>query len=862
MASRQMRKFPLGQDRYARQYWVLPSLGGILVEGVETSLDVNFQLDLPKEEEGAFSITEGSSSLTFKEELRQTVAKQQSMEMGTCRDQEGVAMSKVLASENMEVGNVGKNGRESLPVNEDPSASAADGKLLTDISMDVDVSQCRGSECGQEAVGSSGKIQEVDVVGDATTDKPEVNNSENEAQLAAEQATKRTTQTAMGTDTGVRSDIILDSSQDGGIQQCEAPPTEYGGNAHPSSAAGVIVDSQSGKPSAEHMSSVTSMSGTVINNVDVNQASKESTTVQQISQVVAPRSSDGTLPTSVGSRLSQTPPTVDQRLYRADKEEQMSSQDSSVVVQTTPSVTAPTPQGAVSVTTPINQVPDQQQQQQQQQVIVGAPPTATPTQQYVYVTPDGQVVGVVPNQQVAAGGVATGVNPSPTVAVPATIAAVPAETQNVAYALIGYSLVPVLTGGGGGASAIVGGQQQIMAVNPASAQQPQQQQQQYVIAQTDQQGNVQYYALPGSAVGGGASGGVGVWPGQQQQQQQQQQQPQYAIMVDANGQQQLVQVMGQSQGDAGQQQMIVMQSSSQPQVVPGVGGGAGQILVAPGAAGVAGAGQVVLTAATTQQQQGNQVIVAGGGAGQQYIMAAGIGQNQIVMALQQKVAQEHMAAKSAAIAVDPQQQQQATPIGGGAASSSAVSDAMAGYEVIRGRQVVFIPEKSSYGVLSSDGAKLVISNSKEEAIATLQAANSMVIGGGAGGVVVAPTNQTMPAQHSASPVVAGSASHSSSPVRSTPVRGAMPTSSRATPTSALATPTHHTPVIKKEPISPDQEVHRQFTMSSSAGITPQQASGKATPTTIGQVTENMETSDTSRDQGEQKVRKLLLLFYY
>ena len=37
-SSRLMRKFPLGQDRFARQYWALPNLGSIIVEGVETSL--------------------------------------------------------------------------------------------------------------------------------------------------------------------------------------------------------------------------------------------------------------------------------------------------------------------------------------------------------------------------------------------------------------------------------------------------------------------------------------------------------------------------------------------------------------------------------------------------------------------------------------------------------------------------------------------------------------------------------------------------------------------------------------------------------------------------------------------------------
>jgi hypothetical protein len=35
--TRLMRKFPMGQDRYTRQYWNLPEMGGVLVEGVETS---------------------------------------------------------------------------------------------------------------------------------------------------------------------------------------------------------------------------------------------------------------------------------------------------------------------------------------------------------------------------------------------------------------------------------------------------------------------------------------------------------------------------------------------------------------------------------------------------------------------------------------------------------------------------------------------------------------------------------------------------------------------------------------------------------------------------------------------------------
>ena len=32
-----MRKFPLGQDRFTRQYWNMPSVGGLMIEGVETA---------------------------------------------------------------------------------------------------------------------------------------------------------------------------------------------------------------------------------------------------------------------------------------------------------------------------------------------------------------------------------------------------------------------------------------------------------------------------------------------------------------------------------------------------------------------------------------------------------------------------------------------------------------------------------------------------------------------------------------------------------------------------------------------------------------------------------------------------------
>ena len=64
-SSRLMRKFPLGQDRFARQYWALPNMGGIVVEGVETSLYGDTQTDGVKglEELGKRDVQEESSGL-------------------------------------------------------------------------------------------------------------------------------------------------------------------------------------------------------------------------------------------------------------------------------------------------------------------------------------------------------------------------------------------------------------------------------------------------------------------------------------------------------------------------------------------------------------------------------------------------------------------------------------------------------------------------------------------------------------------------------------------------------------------------------------------------------------------------------
>ena len=77
-----MRKFPLGQDRYARQYWMLPDLGGIVVEGVETSLDSNNhsnerrKTEITVSEDGLNGCGEGAQL--------SIVGTSSKMEMGSC----------------------------------------------------------------------------------------------------------------------------------------------------------------------------------------------------------------------------------------------------------------------------------------------------------------------------------------------------------------------------------------------------------------------------------------------------------------------------------------------------------------------------------------------------------------------------------------------------------------------------------------------------------------------------------------------------------------------------------------------------------------------------------------------------------
>lgn len=468
-------------------------------------------------------------------------------------------------------------------------------------------------------------------------------------------------------------------------------------------------------------------------------------------------------------------------------------------------------QAIMAVSSEATQLPDQQQQQ----VIVAAGATSAP--QYVYVTADGQVLGAAP-PQVAQQVVNTGGTGS--------------EAQGIAYALVGNSLVPVMTGGGGGG----GGTGGLVAVNPGSAAQ---QSVQYVVAQADQQGGVQYLALPGGSIGGGS--GLGVWPTQ----------PQYAVVADGSGQQQIVQVMSRENGG----QVLVL-PSNQPQ-----GQSGGQLVMAAAAAAQPQANQLVIgqgqsgQLVVAAQQQGGQVVLGQAGqAGQLVVAAAGTAQGQtnqqvslgqgLVIAGQSpqhpqsnQVLLTQGQSGQVMVAAGPVAEQQSLLVGHGQSFQaggdvSVQSQDPLGHDIIRGGQVVQIPEQNKFGILSSDGTKLVISESKEAAFATLQAANSSIAG------------FTQQQQQSASPVVISS--HSSSPARS----------AMTTPTQQSVSYGGHN--VKKELISPDPDAQRNFMIppssASAPSTSPRPLSGKATPTTVGQATANVETTDSSRQQDDQKVR--------
>jgi len=859
-ASRLMRKFPLGQDRYARQYWVLPSLGGILIEGVETSLDLNLQLEVPPHEEeemNSLPLNERIAGISFKSELSQSVCLPTKVE--------GVSMMMKESVLGIESGGSARGVEE----------QGADAKMDTEMSVDV-VGSGEGVTDGNRLPAAADMGVEPPPMGQLDKNEVESCRGAVEKELEGNGCGLVGNEKESALDGQVNLQEIsqqkdLPMEIDGGDSLrskgdlVHVSSSPHSGHTHPADAASlggegvaveegrgsavVVIDpANMGEPSLHHESGAATASDNVVREDTSIPTSQAASTISSGSISTLAIDASAAAP----SQALQTNALGSIGMAAAGNPSETAGKDSSEVVVPAPVVSS------------INQP-------QQEQVVMGAPPTtAAPTQQYVYVTPDGQIVGMVPNQTMATPGLA-GVNTGAAVATVQQQQQQQPEAQNMAYALIGNALVPVLTGGGASAAAR-GGQSQVVAVNSTANQQ------QYMMAQTDPQGGVQYFALPGGGIAAATVGGsgMGVWPSQQPQPQPQ---PQYAVVMDANGQQQLVQVMPQGEGG---QQVVMVPPQNQSQTAGGqilITQGGGQVVIGQDQTGATQHQQQVVYAAAASQQQSQQLqqqqpqfVVAGNlQAGvstvqQQQQVLAGRGDGVVAIGQHREVADPASvivgttAGGPQHAVQQPDQQSSLSQLQQGvsaAAPPPPAQDALSGYEVIRGGQVVFIPEKNQYGVLSTDGTKLVVSESKEAAIALLQAANSMGIGGVAaaagivGGAAAAPSSD--------SPII----SHSSSPAPSVP-----PTSSRATPTSARATPT---PFIKKEPISPDHNssVPGQFLASStSVNSTPPHAvasSGKATPTTVGQVTPNAETTDdSSREQGEQKVMNFhyFILFSY
>lgn len=107
-----MRKFPLGQDRYARQYWILSSMGGVMVEGVETSLDKNLQVNLdfvdmstvgPKgivQSAGSVEEIQSRVPIDNKTSKSSMITKEDQSDQFTKEDEKAVSISLVYSQQN------------------------------------------------------------------------------------------------------------------------------------------------------------------------------------------------------------------------------------------------------------------------------------------------------------------------------------------------------------------------------------------------------------------------------------------------------------------------------------------------------------------------------------------------------------------------------------------------------------------------------------------------------------------------------------------------------------------------------------------------------------------------------------------
>ena len=966
-SSRKMRKFPLGQDRYARQYWILPSLGGILIEGVETSLDANLQLlEGAKDGEEGGKLRSKSASgqsssdskdvptkVIFRDDLRSEqpeVVKTSSESPSKMVDVVGVASGTVDVASGTDPEMTGRDGgdvvermdvesslsqqkQQPLDVSSDSesgrlvilehdgerpgdasalaaasktaasfSSASAAGETSLDESMEVNptpVADLKSTEPSDAMVMASkvsgSAMQGVENVERASAEfhgssaqglepmqQAEVSHTSLEA--CKSDASPLQPDAASGLSstqaTAVQSDMARDvspaplSANRGGIVsaglavrglECEEPLPRPGDTGSVSDvvsreSVGVVSSGNVGTSgivsvAVDYPDAIPGPSGAVggtISDPSMGGSSVRSPALPM--EVVAPHPLPGGVVPGPSSS-SAVPQAMDTSAALAPdgggvvvthKEENpwfsLLPRQACETAHVT-YVTNQTPEKALVQSSDPAQLPSpqkqpqqqQQMQQQQTQQVFAAASGATPTQQYVYVTPDGQVVGNA-------------------AATPQMVPQVVGGGANMAYALVGNTLVPVAN------------QQPQYVVNPNTSQQPQQQQQgvQYVIAQQDAQGNIQYYAIGSSNVAeeGGVASLGGAWQGMQQ--------PQYLAVADSSGQQQIVQVVSREGGG----QMLVQVSPEQAQggaggqvviAAPQQQGGGGQVVVAApqqqGAGGGQAGQQIVLAGAASggqvivggQGQSGGQVVFAAqGGAGassqgviaqqsvgsgqmvlttpqgNQMVVAQGQGGQMVLVAPQGGANTGQSASSSGQVVLaaptQPTNQIAAGPSEGGAppGGPTVVVGDMSD-DIIRGGQLVQLTNQEQYGILSKDGSKLVLAESKEAAIAALQAAAS------------APTSTRAPVQT----------------LSSSPAPQSMLTQQQQQQQAYAAK-------VKKEPQSP--EVSGMVVGGGAASyfsppnMTPP-LSGKATPTTVGQATASAETVDLTRQPANQEVRR-------
>ena len=925
-----MRKFPLGQDRYARQYWVLPSLGGVLIEGVETSLDVNLQLEATKEDvgvandgskcDGNFSLGDGSEELytpAIKMAASHYTGMQCDLTRGAKRAEAGPAHC----------------GAEVLPGSR-KNESASDSFRNQDLDMAVHT--VSGNEGGEVDVGQRGEVMCGSSDGMRRDGEAEPWKSRQEPQTVGV-----VNEVSAGGDGRGVSDFVYGGRDLPDQQQQQFSSVDVQEKSPSTSVMATIPPSESyvdalkqtpPPPSATigHLQSHMSEHATA--QINVTECMTSHVTTPVVSQCQVTHSSGDQVTSSSGliARQSAEREPWFSLSSRKPCESPQSATYPTNRIQSSVTTTSVSTQQAASPDT--SHLPNQQQLQQPQVMV---PSSAGLTPQYVYVTADGQVLGAAPPQVVQQMMLANGTGGSSR-----------AETTNVGYTLVGESLFPMANGGGvvagtgggvvagtgggvvagtgggvvagtgggvvagtgggvvaGAGGGVVagmgggvvagmgggvvagmgggviagtgcGGVQQFVALNPNAANQ---QMMQYMVAQPDQQGGVQYVVVPGGIDGGCGFGG---WPSQQLQ---------YIAVADGNGQQQTMQVMtrengrqvlvqmpaNQLQGQSGGQLMmaaaqpqgnqavfgqgqvgqLVVAASQQQQgghIVLGQAGQTGQLVVAAAPStqanqqivlGQAGqTGQLVVAAAPPAQA--NQQIVLGqaGQTGQLMVAAAPPAQaNQqvmlgqgLVVAAQSPEQQSNNQVEVEVMDTAAQAAERQSPLARqeqgtcGSILSAQSQDPMT-HDVIRGGQVVQIPDRNQFGILSSDRTKLMITASKDMAIALLQTADS--VSNSVGFV------QSQP-QHSESPVV----------MTSPPTQ------------SELTTPIQHyasygTSSIKKEPVSPNLEVQRRFVAEPAlvSPVVPHPLSSKTTPTTVGQSTASVETTDSSRQQEDQQV---------